>query len=185
MTGKPVVFGELVDVPWLNAGAINIYDSTAGGAVANFDITPIVGSYNSLLLLGSLRGDTALAQTSCGIRFNNDSGANYTWQELRGIAAAASATSATGANSGFLSAIGVAAASASAGLFSPVVAVLPNYAAAQAHNLLSWSAYGGSPGVSETYSFWVTANAITRITILPGAGNWVAGSRVSLWALGS
>lgn len=157
---------------------------TLSAAAASFDFQNIPQTFSQLALFGKLRGDTAAVQTSVGIRFNNDSAANYSWGELRGITTTASMANATGTTTGLVSAAGVAAASAAAGAFSPVVMFLPSYSVAQWQELLALSSYVGSPGVHLTMSHWGTTAAVTRITVAPGAGNWVAGSSLTIFGMG-
>lgn len=168
------------------AGAVTmLFDSTAGGAVASFDITPIAGTYKHLRLVAQLRGDTAATTVGVRLRVNNDSGANYDDQFLAGINATASSG---GANGGTSSSLGdVPAASATAGLAGALTLEVPNYAGttfsttfvSTTNGFNSQAAAGRNVEVSS--GVWRTTSAVTRLTIFPNAGNWVAGSRCTLY----
>lgn len=65
-------------------------DVGAGGA-ASIDFTSIPGTYTDLMVVTSLKNSSqSLTQTL--IRFNSDSGSNYTWRWLRGTGSAADST---------------------------------------------------------------------------------------------
>jgi hypothetical protein len=164
-----------------------LFDSTLGGAAASFDITPISGAFNHLLLLIQGRGDTAATSTTVLLKFNNDGGANYDTE----LVTAAGAAVATGEIVAGTSAqiADITANTGPAGVFGAFALWIPNYAGATAQkNVFST---GGHKTTSLTggifnrnYScFWRSAAAINRITLTPGAGNFVAGSRVTLYGL--
>lgn len=166
-----------------------IFDSTLGGSAANVDITSIVGTYAHLMLVVYARGDTAASSTTSVLRFNNDSAANYDWQGIRGTGATTVASE-NFAQTSIAISTGMPANTAGANLFGVSVVFIPNYAGAnnKAAMTLEASKIGVSTGNMFTDffgGFWRSNAAITRITLLPGAGNYVAGTRVSLYAMGA
>lgn len=170
-------------------GAGSISDTTAGGAVANIDISGIVATYAHLLVAIYARGDTAAATIASGMRFNGDSAANYDYQALQGSAAVASANETFAST--FLSTGFMPANTAGANLFSANLVFIPNYANAT-NNKQCISVGGLKVGVASTNLFaltvagsWRSNAAINRITILPSAGNLVAGTRVTIYGLGA
>lgn len=61
------------------------------GAITTFDFPTIPTFFDSLLILGTARIDTAVLEANLQLRFNDDSAVNYSWQKLLGSNAAASA----------------------------------------------------------------------------------------------
>jgi hypothetical protein len=170
-------------------GALSqIFNSLLVGSAASFDIQNIPASFNHLLIIGYLRSDTAAAITGCVARFNNDSAANYDEDRLSASAGTPSAAESLGGTSITLAV--VPANTATANYFGAVSATLPSYLNATGNKPIvspfhqSDSNVTGhvQPGVGG--GKWRTAGTpITRVTILPGAGNWVAGSQLSVYGL--
>lgn len=157
------------------------------GANGAIDFTGIPGTYNDLLLVGLLRTPRAIAQTNVGVRFNNDSGSNYMWQNLTGVAGTAAAGSSVGQNYGNIG--GVSAAAAGAGAFTPVRLEIPGYAlAANLKAYMSeWATLDPSSSYASnglTYGMWNSSAAISRITFWDAgaaSGNFATGSVMRLY----
>jgi hypothetical protein len=158
-------------------------DSTLSGAAASIDFTSIPSTFAHLMLVAYLRGDNAAALISALLRANNDSAANYLFEQVSGAAAAASATS--GAAQTAMTASGLcAAAGAAAGTFTPIVAFIPHYTnVVGAKTMLGLSFYAGTPQVQLLGNYWSSTAAINRLTLLPSVGNFIAGSRFTLYGL--
>lgn len=168
-------------------GAIS--DTTLGGSAASVDITSIVQTYAHLLLVVYARGDLAAALTTLNVRFNGDTAANYDWQRLGGGGTSVSPVEAfaqTSIEHGF-----VPAASAGANLFSASVGFIPHYAGSSNNKCalsISSSKSGTSSGNMANIfecGFWRSNAAITRVTVLPNSGNFVTGTRVTLYGMGA
>jgi hypothetical protein len=168
-------------------GAIS--DTTLGGSAANVDIASIVGTYAHLLIFAYARGDTAATNTALGVRLNGDAAANYDYQQLGGVG--------TGVVSGeqfaqtLMSAGFMPANTAGANLFGAHCIFIPHYAGST-NNKVAVSISATKTGVTTATmfnylvgAFWRSNAAINRITLLPAAGNFVAGTRVSLYGMGS
>lgn len=162
-----------------------IFDSTLVGTAASFDITSIPGTFSHLRLDCYLRGDTAATTTVVSLRFNNDSGSNYDRQFL----VATDVTVSTGRTVGATSTViaEMPAATASANFFSANTIEIPNYANSTNHKAVIASTAlkhtNATNGMEFLFGagFWRSASAITRITVLPAAGNFDVGSRVTLY----
>lgn len=181
--------GDVVNAAQYGKGIGCLADSTLGGSAANVDLTSIVQTYAHLLLVVSARGDLAAALTTLSVRFNGDTAANYDWQRLGGGGVSVSPVESFGQTAiehGF-----VPAASAGANLFNASIGFIPHYAGTS-NNKLALSVSSSKSGTSTgnmanifECGFWRSNAAITRITLLPSTGNWVAGTRVSLYGLGA
>lgn len=148
----------------------------------------ISGSYRHLWLVGSIQandgGATQVRRAS--IRFNADTGANYSWQLFEG----ASNVTASSPNSGQTSAaIGnVRGAAGTSVELSPIELLIPTYANAANKTVLSKVAsnYGTTANweTQLTGAVWVATAAITQIDFLhSGGSNFLSGSRVDLYGI--
>lgn len=162
-------------------------DDELAAAQASFDFDGISQAYKHLRLVGNLRGDTAATNVNGLLRFNNVSSANYYDQNVR----ATGATVAGSENLGQTSAI-VAfcpAGTATANVFGKFVLEIPDYTESTGRpggTGASFRIVGlttGSLLIASHGFFLNVAGAVTRITLTPAAGNWAAGSRLSLYGL--
>lgn len=183
------VAGDIVTAAEMKKSMGAIYDSTAGIAVASFDITSIVATYAHLRIEYYLRGDTAAASTNVLLRCNNDASAIYQWQNVYGSGATAGAQEGLAVTS--INCGNCPANTAGANMFGTGVVDIPHYAGAtnmKGVETVTGYRTGGATGNGTTLhatGWWASGAAINRITILPGAGNFVAGSRVTVYALGA
>lgn len=179
---------QSVGMKWAAGAQVQLARGVLGGAQANIDITAISGSYDHLRLIAYLRGDTAAASTTCLLRANGDSGANYDRQLLHASQTSAAASEFFGQTSITVMET-MPANTAGANLFGMIVVDIPFYSLTSnnkdfnieqitkigiATANLRWGAVSG---------FWRSNAAITQLTLLPGAGNFVAGSAYSLWGI--
>lgn len=183
------VTGDVVTAAEFKKGMGAIYDTTLGVASASVDITGIVADYAHLRLVAYLRGDTAATAIVVNARFNNDSAANYDVQSLTGTGSGPSASESFGQTSVRVGRC--AAASAGANLFGIIVVDIPHYAGS-ANNKIALSHCADKIGTATTNivnehnsAAWRSSAAISRITLLPSAGNFAAGSRVTLYGMGA
>jgi hypothetical protein len=181
--------GDIEQAAEFKKGIGAISDTTLVGSAANVDITSISATYAHLLVVVYARGDTAALLANLNLRFNGDATANYDFQYLQGSAAAVAAVeqfAPTSMATGL-----IPAASAGANLFSSHIVFIPNYAGST-NNKLALSIASNKTGTTTgsmanylTGGFWRSAAAINRITLLPAAGNFVAGTRVTLYGMGA
>lgn len=187
---------DRIDVTISSGAMVLIDDLTVSGSVlATYDTNTRLGgnlpsTYKHLKLVAYLRGDEAGTGNVGRMRFNNDSGASYSYQYINGNNSVVSAA-ATDAATSFAHPIIYTAASSPSGAFAIVELTISNYNDATnvkcyvgaanarftsgASNLSMYTAGGtwtpGSPA------------ALSRIAIFPASGNWVIGSRFSLYGI--
>ena len=172
----------------LAARAVKIADSLLGAAASEIDFTGIPGTYSHLLVVLFLRSDAAVTVTSAGLRFNNDADpSHYFRQLLRGNDAAASAADVLGVE-GSLNVALLPGANAGGSAFAGSWIFIPNYTTAVYKVLAALSNADLGIGAGGLYAdvgsgSWRATAAINRITVLPAAGNFVASSRASVYAL--
>jgi hypothetical protein len=181
--------GDIVTAAEYKKGVGAIYDTTLGSAAASIDITAIAQAYAHLRVVVYARGDTAATNTNILARFNGDTGANYYTQRLQGNGATASAIEALAQTSmivGYMP-----AASASANSFSTSEFVIGHYAQGTNWKTLAGKTAmlqsGGSGNLfaAAIMGGWAAVAAITQITLLPAAGNFATGTRVTVYAMGA
>lgn len=170
-----------------------VADSTLGGAAASIDFTGLPTTYAHLMVILYGRGDTAAALTNVQCRFNNDSTATYHQQALDATgatvtAADAGAAAVTSALIGF-----IPAATSPANAFGQLDMVVAHYANAVNQKTFVAKSYAKSAATGVGAGFlrtvggvWMLAPvAINRITLFPAAGNFAAGTRASVYVMGS
>lgn len=160
------------------------------GGAANFDLTSIAGTYETLVLHWMGRSDAAGAkQKYVGLLINNDSGNNYD------VAAVVADDNSVQQDSGTAQAFAwigyIPAATAPAGSCGAGVLELPNYARTVFHKIGHYRAmhYGEAVSPSDlmrSYAAgirWRNTAAITRLTLTPETGNWLEGSVATLYGV--
>jgi hypothetical protein len=164
-----------------------LYDNTASGAIASWDVSGISQAYNHLEIIVNARGDTAATNTGLELRFNNDSAANYDYQHVKGIAALTVAAEFLGLTSAEIGA--VSAATATADISGFVKATVSDYASSTFRKqIISQSATqtgvtSGTLSIFNILNAWRSTAAVNRITVFPAAGNFIAGSRLTIYGL--
>ena len=169
-----------------------IADSTLGGTQASFDTNTILGgnipgTYNHLRLVLLLRSDEAVTSSNAKLRFNNDGSSIYNHSFNQVVNATVSGSSTVADAS--VAEINTIGSSGTAGHFSTCEIVIPAYAQTTAHKSLTGV---GQSSIDDTAGnqiqrtlagHWRSTAAITRIQILPNSGNFIAGSRFTLYGL--
>lgn len=151
-------------------------------------VNPLPTGFRHLSIEWYARGDAAVTSTGIAMLINNDTGANYDFQRLRGTAAVASALEGLGGNQ--LAIGNIPAASATANYFGTGEARVNYYAGATGNKNVTarsnlWTGNGSGAGFTEIYhgKWRTTGAAVTRIDLLPSSGNFVAGSLFTLYGI--
>jgi hypothetical protein len=164
-----------------------IAKNVLGSDAATVTLSDIPATYTDLLVLTSARTDfTGVNGVNDYIlmRFNGDSGSNYTYRQLLGNGSAASSQSGTltGALAGRAS-----GSDATASTFGNSETYIPNYAGST-NKSLSTTAANENNGTSATVvaqaALWSNTAAITSILFRPGDGsNFKSGSSFFLYGI--
>lgn len=181
---------DIVTAAEFKKGVGMVADTTLGASAASIDLSSLPTTYAHMHVKLYLRGDTAAASTQVAVRFNNDSAANYfsvgaTFTETAS-GFAGQTTAATSANCGFMP-----ANTATASYFSSVILDIPYFANTVGNKVFSSTGYVlTAAGAGGQFSFsrggaWAASAAINRITFLPSAGNFVTGSRATVYVFGA
>jgi len=157
------------------------------GSAGTFDIQSIPATAIHLMMRLVVRGDTAAVNVATYLRFNNDSSAQYFALYLQNNATTPTAGEDTAAIANGLLGV-VSAASAVASYHGDITVNIGDYTAAKTKNWTSlahslWAAGTGSHTIRFVGGVWASAAAINRIQVIPAAGSFIAGSRLTLYGL--
>jgi hypothetical protein len=158
--------------------SLNSYESIAtvtvgGGGSATVTFSSIPSTYTHLQIRGIGRTNRASTRDQIAVRFNSDSGANYSTHELNGDGSTATAlatTSYTSIEYGF----GVGAASATSGIFGGGVIDVLDYANTNKNTTmrsLGGVDTNGAGKVMLGSGAWYNTAAVTSVTILSSTGS--------------
>lgn len=153
---------------------------------ASIEFTGIAGTGKDLLVLGSFRTTTSSGANMRGayIRFNGDTGSNYTVRRLNGIGSTAQSDVFASQTSLFI--WDANDSGSTSNTFSNCLAYVPNYTSSVAKSV-------SGDDVTEanaTFSIqqivagtWTGTSAITSLTVFPSSGNFAEFSTASLYII--
>jgi hypothetical protein len=149
--------------------------TVAAGGAASIEFTSIPQTGTDLLVVLSSRSTAATVYSGEFMRFNSDSGSNYSHRNLWG--SGSSATSQSSSTTSFFSQNTMPGASATANTFSNTEFYIPNYTSSVAKSV-SINGVGENNATQSaqaiTAALWTGTAAITSVTILPSSGNTIA-----------
>ena len=166
------IFGSLSQVAGAGGGAVfdSIQTVTVGsGGASSIDFTSIPSSYTHLQIRGIGRNTTAAAGGSnFGVRFNSDTGSNYTYHLLSGNGSAMNAAGGGNTNQVYFADL-ISRDGNTAGVYSSFVIDIFDYLNTNkfktVRGLAGWDSNGsGQIGLSS--GVWRNTNAITAITLV-------------------
>ncbi len=168
-------------------GMVNLFDQTLNASAASIDTGAggIPSGYVSLLCHVTARSDGAFFSGGIGFQFNNDSAANYDYIWTDQSNTVVSGNVATGqSNTKVMEGPG---ASIGANRFGVATVTIPAYTDTTAYKACT-SLGGFSDGsvhgeLVHAVSSWNNTAAITRIKMITGIGNFIAGTRLTIWGL--
>jgi len=184
-------FGNASASGWKSFGSISndfelIQTQVLVSSAAAISFTSIPATYKHLQLRIVARGDQAAVITNLAIRYNNDSGANYTQHYVTwGGGAVQSFNNLSLSAYNFGNAPG---ASTAAGIYNAAIVDILDYASTT-KNKTSRALGGDSLGTTSAdlnlrSSGWFSTAAINRVDLIAwDSANVVAGSRVSLYGV--
>ncbi len=160
--------------------------TTIAGSAAAFDVASIDQTYSDLFLMLIARSSNASANDFSFLRFNNDSGNNYAYQQVAGNNAVANAVE---GNTGSRISIGsMTADSATANWFGTSQILIPGYTSTvwnkQSHAITSdvEALTTGLRTVQVVIGGWASTAAINRIQCVPFTGTtWKIGSQLRIY----
>ena len=159
-----------------------IASTTLGSATASYTFSSIPGTYTDLVLVVTHRNDNGTFGGDLAMRFNSDTGTNYSETYLYGNGTAAS--SGRIANFSRLLWGRAVASNAAAGNFSANVANIQSYANTSVFTTVLSSGASAAADLVRRVGLWRSTAAITSITIYDEAGaNMAAGCVLSIYGI--
>jgi hypothetical protein len=140
----------------------------------------IPGTYRDLILVCSARG-TITTFTNVQMRFNSDTGSNYSTVAMYGTGSTQASYSETATN---ITLEQIARSSDTASVFTPIVTQVMDYSATNKHkSVLTRNSSTVSGNVVALASRWANTAAVTSITLYPFGGSFAIGSTFSLYGV--
>ena len=169
----------------INGATKRIAQQILGADAASITFASIPQNFTHLLLLMAVRGTNASTSVDINMRFNGDTGSNYDWQEI--VATGGATTTTNGVNVAFIEAAMMPGSTAPSGQVAPAVITLPGYSSARLHK--QTTTQGGyqtadtanGTQIFEFFGNWKSTTPINQILLYPSAGNFLAGSRFTLY----
>ena len=147
---------------------------TLDSAQPSVTFSGIPQTYTDLVFVCEIDGDDGGASTR--IRFNSDSGSNYSQTDLRGNGS--SATSNRTSSVAQIS-LGVGAATNQ----TNVIGSINNYSNSTTYKTVLLRTNNPAEFTAARVGLWRNTNAITSIEFFVSAGNWVAGSTFNIYGV--
>lgn len=141
------------------------------------DFTSIPSNYTDLVIAVMAKSNQA-SGTTLYMRFNSDTGTNYSITRLRGDGSAASSN--RGANLTYLTPANL---SAESGEFSTYIINVMNYANANVYKTILASGANSESDVRRAVGLWRDLTAISTIRVSSTVGGLEAGSTASLYGI--
>jgi hypothetical protein len=154
---------------------------TLGADAASATFTSIPQTYTDLVLVCLTRSTRAAnAGDSMRIRFNSDTGTNYSTTVLQGSADGAESTRFTSATFAYMR---IPAATATANVFGLSIWNIMNYANTTTNKTTLQKSTSVTDQVELDVSLWRNTAAITTIDISANNGNLLLGSTFNLYGI--
>lgn len=154
-----------------------IATTTLGSAATSYTFSSISGSYTDLVLVFA---GTMSAPDDLGIRFNSDTGSNYSTTILGGNGTTAFSTRVSTQTQGYLDWAGLTTAQGNA------IVQIQNYANTTTYKTYLSRFNQAARGTDACVGLWRSTAAITSVTIKAvGANNIAAGSTFTLYGIAS
>lgn len=178
--------GGVADVS-ISGGMSKLFDQTLSLAAASIDTgaNGVPSGYSALQISITARADGAFFSGGFQLQFNNDTAANYDYIWTNNSNGVSSSFISTGITSGKV--MEGPGASIGAGIYGVAHVTVPAYAQTTAEKAFtSLGGFAETSGHSElvhSVSNWRNTAAITRVALITGIGNLVAGSRMTIYGL--
>lgn len=166
-----------------------IFDSTLSGAAASIDTgaSSIAAGHQHLVVVFMGRGSTAAANLDNHIQFNNDSGANY--DDTAGRNNSATLGDVHDIAGTFAEFGQIPGSTADANRSATTIGFLPSYDQTTFWKTMVYLSGFMMAAATPTYqnwwgaSYWRSTASITRIKVSPTSGNYVTGTRLTVYGM--
>lgn len=152
-----------------------IATTTLGSNAASYTFSSIPSTYTDLVLVASIKGTTN--DQIVRVRFNSDTGSNYSTTSLIGTGSSAVSQRQTTQTS-----IRIAHLNSNSN-FDPHIVSINNYANTTTYKSTLARENSVTVGVSATVGLWRSTSAVTSIEIFRENSNMVTGSTLTLYGI--
>ena len=161
-----------------------ISSNVLASSAASVTFSSIPATYTDLVLRISARGTRVNTIALLYLRFNGDTGTNYSDTTISGDGATASSTRST--SSALLSVGVIPAANATSDTFGSAEIYIPSYTVSQNKSVGSFAVQENN--ITTAYAraiaaLWSNTAAITSIEVLPSLNDFAAGSSFYLYGI--
>jgi hypothetical protein len=161
-----------------------ISSNVLSSSAASVTFSAIPSTYTDLVLRITARGTRVNTIAQLYLRFNGDSGTNYSATDIAGTGATASSSRST-SNTVLLVGI-MPAANATSNTFGSAETYIPSYTVSQNKPVGSFAVQEDNITTAYAYAtaaLWRNTAAITSIEALPSANDFAAGSSFYLYGI--
>lgn len=167
-----------------------IASQTISSATASVTFSSVPSSYEHLQLRAHFKKTKTVGLATLRLRFNSDTGSNYTAQILRGNGSTATALALDLNGTSMSSGIGTSVSSAFTNIFGGAIIDILDYANSNKYTTTRTISGYDCNGASTTFiqfmgGLWLSTAAIDSVTILPDDTDWAVGCVFSLYGLRS
>ena len=178
--------GILASAGGVNAAYELISTTVLGSTSAqvDFSVSSYSATYKHLQIRAVARCTAAAAYVDSRIRFNNDTGANYSFHEIYGYGTGIA--SGNGVSQTNIAAAYFAGANSTANNYGTMIMdLLDVYSTSKNKTTRSFSGIteGASSLIDIRSGAWLSTASATTVSILPTSGSFAAGSRFSLYGI--
>lgn len=164
---------------------IKIASITVGsGGASSIDFTAIPSTYTDLCIIMSARCAAGTTNQTGTMRFNSDSGNNYSARRLQGTGSAAQSAAFSGTASLF--AFYPAQTSTTANTFSSIQIYVPNYASSSQKSVSSESVEENNATAADAFltsGLWTGTTAINAISLGVFSGSFAQHTTATLYGI--
>lgn len=160
----------------------SIATTTLGSNATSVTFSSISGTYTDLILIANVQRATTAENPSLTLRFNSDTGTNYSMTNLLGNGSSASSARQSSQNMMNFSYFSLASA---ANTFSSYLLNVMNYSNSTTYKTVVGRSGEASSGAQATVGLWRSTSAITSITITNDGSptNFSSGSTFTLYGI--
>lgn len=159
-----------------------IATTTLVSAASSITFSSIPQDYTDLIIVANLRLDSAVTTEDCDIRFNSDTGTNYSYTRVYGTGSATG--SQRNSNAQQIRSLLCTGASSPSGSFAVNTVHVMNYSNATTYKTLISRPSNASDIVTANVGLWRSTGAITSVTLLRASGgSFVTGSSATLYGV--
>jgi hypothetical protein len=182
-----VVFGVSVGIMASGGGAAagdyeSIASASGTGSSGTITFSSIPSTYKHLEIRQISR--VSVVASDCNLRFNSDTGSNYSWHRLMGNGSAASA--AAGVSNTYIELPATSYSSLLSNVYGTSVTSILDYA--DTNKFKTVRSLGGFEDNSSGLVLfcsgnWRSTSAVTSISLITGSGSWTTDTRFALYGI--